>query len=340
MVKHTDIAEQCLAGNLLHLVLLPTETCNFRCVYCFERFGQARMAPGVVAGVKRYLAMRAPDIDRLTLSWFGGEPLLAVDLVYDLMAFAHELRARHPALTLRSNMTTNAYLLDRSRFDRLLALGVTFYHVTFDGPRAWHDRKRVLAGGGGTFDRVWHNLLALRDSPGRFEILVRLHADQDNYAALPEFIDDYAREFGGDRRFKLFVRELARFGGANDAALPVFACGAVPGKIDQLRRLIAERGLAELNREHMGSICYAARGNSYVIRADGRVNKCSLALEDPLNQVGRLDQEGSLNIDQARMLPWLRGALTADRAALGCPKKGLTAASAPPAGARPVVWRS
>ena len=31
------------------------------------------------------------------------------------------------------------------------------------------------------------------------------------------------------------------------------------------------------------SVCYAARGNSYVVRADGRLNKCTVALEHPNN---------------------------------------------------------
>ena len=49
-----------LASNLLHLILMPTEQCNFRCTYCYEDFAHDRMSPRVVAGIKRLLT--DPDL--------------------------------------------------------------------------------------------------------------------------------------------------------------------------------------------------------------------------------------------------------------------------------------
>ncbi|HEY6572205.1 MAG TPA: hypothetical protein VI198_02705, partial [Candidatus Eisenbacteria bacterium] len=54
-----------ISPRLLHLILLPTEACNFRCVYCYEAFRLKRMEPSVVAGVKRLLERRAPTLHRL-----------------------------------------------------------------------------------------------------------------------------------------------------------------------------------------------------------------------------------------------------------------------------------
>ena len=69
--------QTCLDNRELHLILLPTEACNFRCVYCYESFRLKRMEPWVVEGIKRLLSRRAPDLRALSISWFGGEPPLA-----------------------------------------------------------------------------------------------------------------------------------------------------------------------------------------------------------------------------------------------------------------------
>jgi uncharacterized protein len=66
-------------------------------------------------------------------------------------------------------------------------------------------------------------------------------------------------------------------------------------------------------------ICYAARPNSLVIRADGRVGKCTVALTDTRNTIGQLLPNGSLQIDKIRLSPWLHGWASGDFAALACP---------------------
>jgi uncharacterized protein len=66
-------------------------------------------------------------------------------------------------------------------------------------------------------------------------------------------------------------------------------------------------------------VCYASRPNSLVIRADGRVGKCTVALSDPANTIGSLLPDGSLIIDDDRLRPWLRGWASRDWETLGCP---------------------
>jgi len=313
---------ECVSPDLLHLILLPTEACNFRCVYCYETFRLKRMDPVVVEGVKRLLERRAPTLRKLTLSWFGGEPLLARDIMEDILGHAARLRASHPAVIFASDATTNASLLTREAMDSLTGLGVTDYQVTFDGPRRWHDRKRVRPGGLPTFDRIWANLLACRDSSAPFRIMVRLHVDQENEGAIGEFLDEYRSAFGEDARFVLFIRGLSRLGSLNDPTLPILQGETRVRTIEQWRRIAAERGLRQADIPP-ATICYAAKGNSFVIRADGRVNKCTVALDHPLNQVGRLHPDGTLRLMAERVRPWMRGIDAGDRAVLSCPMHGL-----------------
>lgn len=330
-----DIAA-CLDSRSLRLILLPTEACNFRCVYCYEDFAQGRMRPRVVQGVKRLLSARAPDLDHLTLSWFGGEPLLARDIMEEILKHAAGLAAVHPRLTVTSDVTTNGYLLDLPLFERLLDLGVSHCQVSFDGPRDWHDRKRLRADGAGTFDQVWGNLQKIATVRREFSMIVRVHVDQENHTALPEFLRDYERGFGGDGRFRLYIRPLSRFGGPNDAALPVFDQDEGKRIAENLSRGARERGLPEIDLEAAGGICYASAGNSFVVRADGRLNKCTLALNHPANQVGRIEEDGRLQIDAPAALRWMRGLQSRVPQELECPMLGLADVS-PPAIAVPAA---
>ncbi len=312
----------CLAHDLLHLIVLPTEACNYRCSYCYESFRLGRMKQHVVRGIKNLLTDRADELRHLTLSWFGGEPLLARDVMEDVMQHVQILRAKHPNLHVESDVTTNGHGLEREGFERLVALGVDRYQVSFDGPAEWHDRVRRLAGGGGTFDMIWSNLEALRDVKGDFQMQVRVHVDRDNHVAIPAFIDRYADVFGMDERYQLFIRTLARFGGPNDAELAVLddgdECREVLGA---LREHADRRGVARLTGLEETQSCYASRANSFVVRADGRVNKCTIVLDHPKNQVGRLHESGRLQLASGRMLDWMRGLNTGDELAMLCPMR-------------------
>jgi uncharacterized protein len=317
-----ELLAECVDNEVLHLILMPTEACNFRCTYCYEDFRLGRMQPRIVRGVKNLLSLRAPSLRLLNLTWFGGEPLLALDVLKDILLHARTLVGQYPEIQFASDITTNAYALSRSVFERLLDLGVTQFQIALDGPREWHDRKRVLAGGRGTFDRIWANLLATRSVPREFRIVVRLHVDRENHAALPPFIAEYGEHFGRDERFRLFLRKLSRFGGPNDQDLPVLAHAEASDILAGLSHCVVGNRTAALEQPQ-SPVCYAAKANSFLVRADGRLNKCTISLEHPSNQVGRLLEDGHVDLSPAMMQDWMRGLWSGDSQELGCPLHGL-----------------
>jgi uncharacterized protein len=324
-----DVLRVALSHHRLNLILMPTEQCNFRCTYCYESFQLGRMKPDVVAGVKRLMERRAPELAELTISWFGGEPLLALDLVEDVMTHAQELRGRHPAMRVRSNLTTNAWKLDRPVFERLLALGVNDYQISFDGPKELHDQKRVRRDGRGSFDRIWSNLRAMRGVEGSFLARIRVHVDRSNLAALPRFLADVRAEFGGDPRFRVHLKPLAKWGGPNDAQLDVLDQPGDRERLHGLEQLLGEQSVMALESGSAApsgpDLCYATRANSFDVRADGRLNNCTIALDRPENHVGRIEPDGRLVIEPEPMRTWMRGLHSGDERELFCPLLGLDA---------------
>lgn len=323
MAARARDAAEGIVSSRLHLILMPTEACNFRCTYCYESFRLKRMTDEVVAGVQALLRRRAPGLRRLVLAWFGGEPLLASDIMVTVLEEVERLRKAHPLLAFESDATTNASLLTVPLLERLVSLGVDRYQVAFDGPRRVHDRKRVRPGGRPTFDQIWGNLLAARASSAPFRMQVRLHVDRENAGAIPEFLKEFRSSFDGDARYTLFIRGLSRFGGPNDATLPILEGEERRRTIDALRLRASHLGIPLAPMPSGPVVCYAAKGDSLLIRADGRVNKCTVALEHPANQVGRLLPDGSLRLRPERLRPWMRGFETGDVGTLSCPMRGL-----------------
>jgi uncharacterized protein len=312
----TDVLRQCLSSRALSLILMPTEQCNFRCVYCYEDFKLKSMDRSVRRGIKRLIESRASSLDHLGVGWFGGEPLAALPVVYDIAGFVSDLSESLPRLNYTSEMTTNGYLLRRSTAERLVDLGVRRYQITLDGYGADHDVTRVKHNGGATFDVIWNNLLSMREIDGDFQVILRLHYTKSDWRKLIKLLRSINDRFGDDPRFHVFLKPLQRLGSAYDDSIERMSFDENNEILQELHKLIPSEKIMSVRED---SVCYAARANSFVIRSNGDVAKCTVAFSSPKNRVGHLSEEGELQVDQEKFRFWLRGVASGDVAQLKCP---------------------
>jgi uncharacterized protein len=316
-------AQQHWRRDVLQLILLASEDCNFRCVYCYERFRNGTMRPEVRAGVRALVEARAPRLSQLGISWFGGEPLYGWEAVEELAPFFAET-ARRYGLPLSHQMTTNAYLLTEERTTRLLEWGCSSYQVTVDGLAAEHDCKRVGRDGSPTWQVIMDNLRSLRDRSAAFQVAVRVNFDNDNLPRMAPFIEALSEDFGGDPRFVLRFRAVGRWGGGNDEQLAVCGTGDRREALDGLRRqalemdLAVEGGIRDLSA--MGAqVCYAARPFNFIVGATGKLMKCTVALDEmEENVVGRLHPDGRLELVDERMAAWVNPHFESDAQCRSC----------------------
>lgn len=313
----------------LQLFILPTEKCNFRCTYCYEKFDIGRMKPAIVKMVKAFIDRRLEHLDFLSVEWFGGEPLTAKAVVLDIARHIHASLESVPSVVYSGSMTTNGYLLDGDTATALTQLGVRSFQISLDGPPEVHDESRVKADGSGTFSEIWHNLLTLRDSDLSFEVMLRLHftpATADRLYSLIDLIND---SFFGDNRFKVTFKSVNRLGGENDHKLELFDPQKKREVIASFERHLRQKSQSIVHGQIGPQICYAAKPNSFVIRADGRIGKCTVALYDNRNTVGRIAEDGRVVIDNDKMRPWMKGFETLSAEELGCPLHTLGPVPAP-----------
>lgn len=311
-------------SRVLELILFPTEQCNFRCTYCYEDFKLGRMSPPVVSGLKALLRHRFERLQLLTISWFGGEPLLALGLVEEVSEYILTLTRLHSHVVYTAGMTTNGYLLSPSTFTRLVGLGINRFQVSLDGDCEAHDSTRRRLGGGGSFGRIWDNLLAVRDSSIAADVLLRVHLTSANFASVEALIRRIRTEFSRDGRFRVLLKPIGRLGGPHDESLPVLPREQTDEVVVHLGQILgSDVRLANEDLKTEQAICYASKANSLAIRSDGSVAKCTVALSDPRNRVGQLSEDGKITFDRGRLNSWLRGLETLDQEDLSCPYKGL-----------------
>jgi uncharacterized protein len=252
------------------------------------------------------LDQRVPKLETLDISWFGGEPLFAFDVMREIGNHARELCERHGTV-LRSHITTNAYMLDPEKVDFLISTNVAHFQITVDGDSATHDRSRHLNGGGATFDVIWRNLLYLHSLDAPFTVAIRVNVDEKNYTGAQRLVQLFTDEFGPDPRFTL---DFHAIWDRNDTASDDVELLATDR--DQAMTDLKLLALASNPRDCLGfsafgpgaRYCYASRANSLVVGSDGALYKCTVAFDDPRNHVGRINADGSIELDYDRFALW------------------------------------
>jgi uncharacterized protein len=307
----------------LQLFLLASEDCNFRCKYCYEQFARGTMQPNIRLGVKRYLTKQVPRLRRFRLEWFGGEPLYGMEVIADIAPLALELAEKH-SVEYGSKITTNAYLLTPDVLDRLLAWRIMEYQITLDGPPEFHNRYRPGRDGSPTFDTILNNLKAMQGRHDDFHVMLRVNFDQDNASSLDQLLDILQRELHADQRFRLVFRNIRRWGGAGDEQLNICTPEETKEVYGRMETEARKRGLLLTGTVHnvagLGArVCYAARPNSFIIGATGKVMKCTIDLDsNDRNVVGSINETGELILDDNKMALWTELAFERDKKCQKC----------------------
>lgn len=310
-------AAQALNEERFKLILFPTEKCNFRCIYCYESHVGVRMSLPIVESIKSFLKLKIPTIKLFELEWFGGEPLLTKDIVIEITSFAKKMCDEYGVIFV-SVMTTNGYLLDFETFEALVQLGVNSFQITFDGDKENHNQYRLSAQSSsfGTFDTIWNNLHNTKKSKEKFAIAIRCHLTAINSGSVRSLLKKIYSTFGNDNRYFIHLKEISALGGKDDDKMCLLSKEEKKCLIQEIKNEFSYLQFVDIGKDY---ICYAAKPNTFAIRADGTIAKCTVALDCELNNVGRILADGSLDINPQKFLLWSQGFDDLDKLKLDCP---------------------
>lgn len=245
-VRHpmTDYIETLLERKLGKLTLQVTQNCNFRCKYCIysensseqqRSHSQKNMSWKTAKKAVDFLRAHAIDSEDVNISFYGGEPLLKMGLIRQVVAYAEECFA---GKRLSFNMTTNGTLLNEE-IVRYLEEHKIKLMISLDGPKKINDKNRVFRGGGGTFDTVMERIELVRrvapeyaksmqismvmDPQNDFDCINEIYLNEKELSELfvaPAIVDReyddaqaaYGEEFVWKRQYQAFLAILAHCG--------------------------------------------------------------------------------------------------------------------------------
>lgn len=153
-------------NRLCNLILLVAQSCNLHCRYCYAGGGHYGGSPRrmeaqtLQTALERLLPLAAP---RVTLSFFGGEPLLNLPLMEQAVVMARRL-GEEAGREVRFALTTNGTLLDAPAV-AWIREHIGSLAVSLDGETAVNDEaRRFRRGGGSVHDRVLEGLARLLEA--------------------------------------------------------------------------------------------------------------------------------------------------------------------------------
>jgi uncharacterized protein len=165
---------------LVHL----THDCNLRCPYCFtgKKFDRAMTAETGKRTAEFVIDYAKQHGQRAVFSFFGGEPMMAWDVLREVVLHAEQV-ARAAGVVALFRMNTNGLLIKDEHL-RFFEEHELIFILSIDGDREMHDLERVTASGAGSFDALAGRLPKfLAHNPGLMASVVITPANVAHAAA-------------------------------------------------------------------------------------------------------------------------------------------------------------
>ena len=295
----------------LSLTILPNEMCNFRCEYCYESLKQREMQKKTLEAIVSYVKDNIQKYNSLHVSWYGGEPLLSIDIIVQLSQKFIEICRKHKKLYFAS-ITTNGYFLDLDMFNKLKRCNVVSYQITLDGYRDIHDKQRPLYNQKGTYDVILNNLVSIKNNikSRAFSIILRSNCSKESLNSFNKYVCDLIKYFSNDNRFKILIRPVMDWGGdrvkkMKDELIDV-------SRLNEFYRIFMEYDKAGALSyftallEPKGAACYAGYKNHITINSAGEIFKCTCDLNNDMNsKIGFIDDNSKFVIDRNDSGCWM-----------------------------------
>lgn len=273
----------------LSLTIAPTMQCNFNCPYCFEQNKKSgKMTKDIQKEVIKLIEEQAKTLKSLGIVWFGGEPLLGIDIISNISSEILALSKKHN-IEFKASIVTNGYLLTPDVTQKLKESNINSIQVTIDGPPEIHNSRRILHNGKPTFDQIIKNIKEVCEL---IPTAIRVNVDQNNLDRCDELIQIFSRE-GFNDKVHLYFAAVQAFN--DDSLLPnCFSTEVFSSENMILRELLIKHSFRAFPYPRVKhNFCCADRINSYVIDSEGYQYKCWSDIGNYSKSIGQLGNNPS-----------------------------------------------
>lgn len=292
--------------NSLAITIVPTEQCNMRCLYCYEPHEEKNISDDNVNRLIKFIKYQMQDSGNVFISWFGGEPLLRIDVIEKIMNKVVKFGEFYKK-EVTSHITTNGTLLNPEVFDKLYEWGIRSYQITLDGFREKHNYYRPMLSEEDGYSRIINNLKYIKSTLKRVTVLIRINVLPKEKEHILDFIKYIDEEFLTDKRFQIQVYNVRNWGGDSVKQFNIENLSNYDSLIQQIISLgIDPQGTLGLIKPLIWQ-CELASIRSFYINYDLTVHKCASTVYDENYKdglLGTINEYGRLALNEELLAKW------------------------------------
>ncbi|MFR1926650.1 MAG: radical SAM protein [Clostridium paraputrificum] len=200
-IEHQQVntIEQMLDRKLNMITLQLTQRCNLRCSYCIysenssynRKHSNISMDFDTAKRAIDFYKRHTIDSDKIAIAFYGGEPLLELNLIKKITQYANKVFKGKKILF---RMTTNATLFNDEAIDFFFNSENDFLVlISLDGPSSIQNINRKFPSGKGSFEIVMNNIrnISLKVKNFQNKIHVNTVIDPKNdYHEIAQILND------------------------------------------------------------------------------------------------------------------------------------------------------
>lgn len=273
--------------NELHMMIVVTNACNFRCEYCVQEHETKNLTSMAENNILKFIENNAKIKRKIKISWFGGEPLLRFTDIKRILNNSIEYAKKYDCQII-SDFTTNGYLLSSQVIQEMKLLNVESLQITLDGDRESHDKRRYLAGMGRTYDTIKENLIEVLKNG--ISVVLRINIDENNVLTATNILNEIPKEY------------------RKNVTISVANLYQVRDKISayEIYRRAIELGYQYVERKNQYIACHTCLSHGYIVDMDANVIMCANATEDRI--LGKINDKGNVHITNSKVFHQLKTA--------------------------------
>jgi len=172
--------------EIIDTVILPISgKCNLKCSYCFasdnnNKFNFTSVNETEVKKIIDFLFI-TQNLKTLHISFFGGEPLLKIDIINYVIDYIKE---NFSDRNIKYSITTNGTILNKRVLDTIKKNNIPLL-ISLDGPKELNIHRK-FSNGKNSFDKILKNISILRKN--NVDVNLRATMTNDNLRILDTHI--------------------------------------------------------------------------------------------------------------------------------------------------------
>lgn len=298
---------QSLRSEKQHLIMTiaPTMDCCFKCHYCFEKSKQPTyMSEDVMKGITKYIGA-IDNIKGLNLTWFGGEPLMAVP---EMERLYRKLKRKMKGVSFCSSIITTGFHLTEDNIRALQRMKVNNMQITLDGLKDTHNKIKFTKGCDDAFSVVLDNIERTCELAPEIHIVIRTNLTKANAHEYKELQQIIMQRFAGKNLIiaPAYVLDRSDCGRVHDSNLFVhkeyskYILGLAEQGIDSPQVRYPENFFNECAIRNALSLSFDPEGNLY---------KCWEHIGNPKYALGKINKNGVIeNVNETLLHRQMYGA--------------------------------